>query len=133
MSLKTDSIIIKNETTKGANTALRIGQLFEDISDAVDLNTEKVGITTEQSNEIATNTQKVGVTDEEANDPNTTLQGNEFNGVEQLVKTNADGEIQAVVDLNLGDYKSRGYWKGSQAEYDLLVIDENTDYDIIEL
>ena len=133
MSLKSDAKVIKDETVIGANTALRVGQLFEDFADAVDLNTAKVGITTQQASDITANNAKVGVTNEEQNAPNTTLQGNTFNGANQLVKTDENGKIQAIEDLNLGAYKSRGYWKGTQAEYDLLTIDSNTDYDIIEL
>ena len=94
----------------------------------------KLGVSTDYSEDLMTEHTAVHApSNAEANDPNTTLEGNTFNGVEQLVKTNASGDIQAIIDLNLGDYQSRGYWKGTQAQYDLEVIDLNTDYDIIEL
>ena len=74
MSIKTDAIVIRDETTTGANTATRVGTNLVDIADdlvakqaEVDLNTAKVGITTQQAADIVTNNAKVGVTTEEAN------------------------------------------------------------------
>jgi len=115
MSIKTDAIVIRDETIAGANTATRVGTNLSDIADdlvakqaaidlntaketniahplvetavpvgavftdndtiyddtaiqaEVDLNTAKVGITTQQAADILTNNAKVGVTIEEAN------------------------------------------------------------------
>ena len=74
MSIKTDAIVIRDETIAGANTATRVGTNLSDIADdlvakqaAIDLNTAKVGITTQQAADIVTNNAKVGVTTEEAN------------------------------------------------------------------
>ena len=74
MSIKTDAIVIRNETAIGANTATRVGQNLVDIADdltakqaAINLNTAKTGITPTQASDIVTNNAKVGVTTEEAN------------------------------------------------------------------
>ena len=74
MSIKTDAVVIRDETTTGANTATRVGTNLVDIADdlvakqaAIDLNTAKVGITAQQASDITTNNAKVGVTTEEAN------------------------------------------------------------------
>ena len=57
MSIKTDAIVIRDETTVGANTATRVGRNLVDIADdliskqaAIDLNTAKVGVTVEEAN-----------------------------------------------------------------------------------
>ena len=57
MSIKTDAVVIRDETTTGANTATRVGTNLVDIADdlvakqaAIDLNTAKVGVTTEEAN-----------------------------------------------------------------------------------
>ena len=53
MSIKSEAIIIRDETTTGANTAARVGGNLVSIADdliakqsEIDLNTAKVGITT---------------------------------------------------------------------------------------
>ena len=73
MSIKSDAIIIRDETTKGANTATRVGGNLVSIADdliakqsEIDLNTAKVGITTQQSTDITTNNAKVGITTQQA-------------------------------------------------------------------
>ena len=73
MSIKSDAIIIRDETTTGANTATRIGGNLVSIADdliakqsEIDLNTAKVGITTQQSTDITTNNAKVGITTQQA-------------------------------------------------------------------
>ena len=48
---------------------------FNDLSTAVDLNTAKTGITTQQASDITTNNAKVGVTDEEENTINSVVSG----------------------------------------------------------
>ena len=57
MSIKTDAVVIRDETIAGANTATRVGTNLSDIADdlvakqaAIDLNTAKVGVTTEEAN-----------------------------------------------------------------------------------
>ena len=70
MSIKSEAIIIRDETTTGANTAARVGGNLVSIADdliakqsEIDLNTAKVGITTQQSTDITTNNAKVGYTE----------------------------------------------------------------------
>ena len=57
MSIKTDAVVIRDEITTGANTATRVGTNLVDIADdlvakqaAIDLNTAKIGVTTEEAN-----------------------------------------------------------------------------------
>ena len=57
MSIKTDAVVIRDETTTGANTATRVGTNLVDIADdlvakqaAIDLNNAKVGVTNEEAN-----------------------------------------------------------------------------------
>lgn len=75
MSIKSDAIIIRDETTTNANTALRVGTNLVSIADdliakqsEIDLNTAKVGITTAQASEITANNAKVGITTAQASD-----------------------------------------------------------------
>ena len=70
MSIKSDAIVIRDETTTNANTALRVGTNLVSIADdliakqsEIDLNTAKVGITSTQSSDITTNNAKVGYTE----------------------------------------------------------------------
>ena len=62
MSIKTDAIVIRDETVNGANTALRVGTNLVAISDdlldkqiEIDANTAKVGITPTQASDITSN------------------------------------------------------------------------------
>ena len=75
MSIKSEAIIIRDETTTGANTAARVGTNLVSIADdliakqsEIDLNTAKVGITTQQSTDITTNNAKVGITTHQSTD-----------------------------------------------------------------
>ena len=75
MSIKSEAIIIRDETTTGANTAARVGTNLVSIADdliakqsEIDLNTAKVGITTQQSTDITTNNAKVGITTAQASE-----------------------------------------------------------------
>jgi len=75
MSIKSEAIIIRDETTTGANTAARVGGNLVSIADdliskqtEIDLNSAKVGITTQQATDITTNTAKVGITTQQATD-----------------------------------------------------------------
>jgi hypothetical protein len=70
MSIKSNAIIIRDETTTGANTAARVGTNLVSMADdliakqsEIDLNTAKVGITTQQSTDITTNNDKLGYTE----------------------------------------------------------------------
>ena len=75
MSIKSEAIIIRDETTTGANTAARVGTNLVSIADdliakqsEIDLNTAKVSITTQQSTDITTNNAKVGITTQQSTD-----------------------------------------------------------------
>tara|TARA_R100000541_G_scaffold48286_2_gene55369 strand:- start:159 stop:605 length:447 start_codon:yes stop_codon:yes gene_type:complete len=70
MSIKSNAIVIRDETASGANTATRVGtnlvEIAEDLiskQSEIDLNTAKVGITSQQSTDITTNNSKVGYTE----------------------------------------------------------------------
>ena len=70
MSIKSNAIVIRDETASGANTATRVGTNLVEIADdliakqsQIDLNTAKVGITTAQASDITTNNAKVGYTE----------------------------------------------------------------------
>jgi hypothetical protein len=75
MSIKSEAIIIRNETAQGANTASRVGGNLVAIADdliakqnEINANTSKVGITTQQATDITTNNSKVGITTQQATD-----------------------------------------------------------------
>ena len=75
MSIRSEAIIIRDETTTGANTAARVGGNLVSIADdlivkqsEINLNTAKVGITTQQSTDITTNNAKVGITTQQSTD-----------------------------------------------------------------
>ncbi len=118
MSIKTDALVIRNETVDGANTALRVGQTLSDIADdliakqaVIDTNTAKTGITTTQANDIIANNAKVGITTTQASNittNNAKVSNIDHPLVEKAVPSNAvftdtvydDATIQAEVDLN---------------------------------
>ena len=82
MSIKSNAIIIRDETSAGANTANRIGGNLVEIADdliskqsAIDTNSAKVGITPTQSNNINSNNTKVSYTDASAVSANTSKVG----------------------------------------------------------
>ena len=93
MSIKSEAIIIRDETTTGANTAARVGTNLVRIADdliakqsEIDLNTAKVGITTQQSTDITTNNAKVGITTAQASE--ITANTNKVGYTESLVSAN---------------------------------------------
>ncbi len=75
MSIKSEAESIRDQTTIGANTANVVGTNLVNIADdliakqsEIDLNTAKVGITTQQSTDITTNNAKVGITTAQASE-----------------------------------------------------------------
>ena len=95
MSIKSEAIIIRDETTAGANTANRVGGNLVSIADdliskqsEIDLNTAKVGITTQQSTDITTNNAKVGITPTQSSD--ITTNNAKVGYTEALVSANTD-------------------------------------------
>lgn len=82
MSIKSNAIIIRDETAAGANTSARVGSNLVQIADdliakqsVIDLNSAKTGITSEQSNNINSNNSKVSYTDASAVSANTSKVG----------------------------------------------------------
>ena len=95
MSIKSEAIIIRDETTAGANTANRVGGNLVSIADdliskqsEIDLNTAKVGITTQQAIDITTNNAKVGITPTQSSD--ITTNNAKVGYTEALVSANTD-------------------------------------------
>lgn len=95
MSIKSEAIIIRDETTAGANTAARVGGNLVSIADdliakqsEIDLNTAKVGITTQQATDITTNNAKVGITPTQSSD--ITNNNAKVGYTEALVSANTD-------------------------------------------
>ena len=75
MSILSNAESIRDQTTIGANTANVVGGNLVEIADdliakqsEIDLNTAKVGITTQQSTDITTNNAKVGITSTQSSD-----------------------------------------------------------------
>jgi hypothetical protein len=101
MSIKSNAIIIRDETAVGANTANRVGGNLVDIADdliskqsAIDLNTSKAGITSTQSSNINSNNAKVSYTDAVAVSANTSKVGY----TEALVSANASVYANTLKD-----------------------------------
>ena len=95
MSIKSDAIIIRDETASNANTATRVGTNLVSIADdliskqsEIDLNTAKVGITSTQSTAITANTSKVGITTAQASE--ITANNAKVGYTESLVSANTD-------------------------------------------
>jgi len=82
MSIKSNAIIIRDETAAGANTSARVGSNLVQIADdliakqsVIDLNSAKTGITSGQSNNINSNNSKISYTDASAVSANTSKVG----------------------------------------------------------
>jgi len=82
MSIKSNAIIIRDETVTGANTSIRVGGNLVQIADeliakqsVIDLNSAKTGITLGQSNNINSNNSKISYTDASAVSANTAKNG----------------------------------------------------------
>tara|TARA_R110002096_G_scaffold300570_2_gene495278 strand:- start:506 stop:943 length:438 start_codon:yes stop_codon:yes gene_type:complete len=105
MSIKSEAIIIRDETTQGANTASRVGGNLVDIADDliakqndIIANTSKVGITVDQANDITTNNSKVGITVDQANDieDNTLKYSYPTADASKLVGIEAGSEVNTI-------------------------------------
>ena len=106
MSIKSDAIVIRDETTTNANTALRVGTNLVSIADdliakqsEIDLNTAKVGITSTQSSDITTNNAKVGYT-ESLVSANTDVVANTAKISFDSASSTKLGGIEAGADVN---------------------------------
>mgnify|MGYP007047676356 CR=1 FL=1 len=108
MSIKTDAVVIRDETTTGANTATRVGTNLVDIADdlvakqaEIDLNSAKVGVTAQMVSDINTNNLKVGVTTEEANTIDSEPIGNESQVLQVVSISQANYDLITPVATTL--------------------------------
>ena len=148
MSIKTDAVVIRDETTTGANTATRVGTNLVDIADdlvakqaAIDLNNAKVGVTTEEANpdvvgqaeaEAGTSTAERTWTAERVKQAIAALGGSgsvddtaygvSWNGVTTVAPSkNAlyDFIESQVFKVDVNSKIIPIYWGGTQAEYNI--------------
>ena len=151
MSIKSEAIIIRDETTTGANTAARVGANLVSIADdliakqsEIDLNTAKVGITTQQSTDITTNNAKVGITSTQSSD--ITTNNAKVGYTESLVSANTDvvantakisfdsasstklGGIEAGADVNTINSTTTSEPTGSDLVYNVVSLTQ-AEYD----
>ena len=128
MSIKSNAIVIRDETSTGANTSARVGGNLVQIADdliakqsAIDLNSAKTGITSGQSNNINSNNSKISYTDASAVSANTlknsypSADANKLYGIEagadvNTVNSSVTGEptgsdvILNIVSLTQAEY-----------------------------
>jgi hypothetical protein len=151
MSIKSDAIVIRDETTTNANTALRVGTNLVSIADdliakqsEIDLNTAKVGITTQQSTDITTNNAKVGITSTQSSD--ITTNNAKVGYTESLVSANTSvvantakisfdsasstklGGIEAGADVNTINSTTTSEPTGSDLVYNVVSLTQ-AEYD----
>ena len=151
MSIKSDAIVIRDETTTNANTALRVGTNLVSIADdliakqsEIDLNTAKVGITTQQVTDITTNNAKVGITSTQSSD--ITTNNAKVGYTESLVSANTDvvantakisfdsasstklGGIEAGADVNTINSTTTSEPTGSDLVYNVVSLTQ-AEYD----
>jgi len=151
MSIKSDAIVIRDETTTNANTALRVGTNLVSIADdliakqsEIDLNTAKVGITTQQATDITTNNAKVGITSTQSSD--ITTNNAKVGYTESLVSANTSvvantakisfdsasstklGGIEAGADVNTINSTTTSEPTGSDLVYNVVSLTQ-AEYD----
>ncbi len=151
MSIKSEAIIIRDETTTGANTAARVGTNLVSIADdliakqsEIDLNTAKVGITTAQASEITANNAKVGITSTQSSD--ITTNNAKVGYTESLVSANTSvvantakisfdsasstklGGIEAGADVNTINSTTTSEPTGSDLVYNVVSLTQ-AEYD----
>lgn len=113
MSIKSDAIIIRDETATGANNATRVGGNLVSIADdliakqsEIDLNTAKVGITTQQATNITTNTAKVSFDSASSTKLGGIETGAEVNTINSTTTSEPTGSdlVYNVVSLTQAEY-----------------------------
>lgn len=113
MSIKSEAIIIRDETTAGANTAARVGGNLVSIADdliakqsEIDLNTAKVGITTQQATDITTNNAKVSFDSASSTKLGGIETGAEVNTINSTTTSEPTGSdlVYNVVSLTQAEY-----------------------------
>ena len=134
MSIKSEAIIIRDETTTGANTAARVGTNLVSIADdliakqsEIDLNTAKVGITTAQSSEITANNAKVGYT-ESLVSANTDVVANTAKISFDSASSTKLGGIEAGADVNTINSTTTSEPTGSDLVYNVVSLTQ-AEYD----
>ena len=113
MSIKSEAIIIRDETTQGANTASRVGGNLVAIADdliakqnEINANTSKVGITTQQASDINTNTLKYSYPTADASKLAGIEVGSEVNTINSKIASEPTGSdaVLNVVSLTQAEY-----------------------------
>jgi hypothetical protein len=134
MSIKSDAIVIRDETTTNANTALRVGTNLVSIADdliskqsEIDLNTAKVGITTQQATDITTNNSKVGYT-ESLVSANTDVVANTAKISFDSASSTKLGGIDAGAEVNTINSKTISEPTGSDLVYNVVSLTQS-EYD----
>ena len=128
MSIKSEAIIIRDETTTGANTAARVGTNLVSIADdliakqsEIDLNTAKVGITSTQSSDITTNNAKVGYT-ESLVSANTSVVANTAKISFDSTSSTKLGGIEAGAEVNTINSTTTSEPTGSDLVYNVVSL-----------
>jgi len=131
MSIKSEAIIIRDETTTGANTAARVGGNLVSIADdliskqtEIDLNSAKVGITTQQATDITTNTAKVGITTQQATDITTNTAKVSFDSASSTKL----GGIETSAEVNTINSTTTSEPTGSDLVYNVVSLTQ-AEYD----
>ena len=134
MSIKSDAIVIRDETTTNANTALRVGTNLVSIADdliakqsEIDLNTSKVGITTQQSSDITANNAKVGYTNALVS-ANTDVVANTAKISFDSASSTKLGGIEAGADVNTINSTTTSEPTGSDLVYNVVSLTQ-AEYD----
>lgn len=134
MSIKSDAIVIRDETTTNANTALRVGTNLVSVADdliakqsEIDLNTSKVGITTQQSSEITANNAKVGYTNALVS-ANTDVVANTAKISFDSASSTKLGGIEAGADVNTINSTTTSEPTGSDLVYNVVSLTQ-AEYD----
>ena len=134
MSIKSDAIVIRDETTTNANTALRVGTNLVSIADdliakqsEIDLNTAKVGITSTQSSDITTNNAKVGYT-ESLVSANTSVVANTAKISFDSTSSTKLGGIEAGAEVNTINSTTTSEPTGSDLVYNVVSLTQ-AEYD----
>jgi len=134
MSIKSNAIVIRDETATGANTATRVGTNLVEIADdliakqsQIDLNTAKVGITTAQASDITTNNAKVGYT-EALVSANSDVVANTAKVSFDSASSTKLGGIEADAEVNTINSKTTSEPTGSDLVYNVVSLTQ-AEYD----
>jgi|11BtaG_2_1085332.scaffolds.fasta_scaffold56410_2 hypothetical protein len=113
MSIKSNSITIRDENAIGANTASRVGGVLVEVADTltyykslIDSNTDKTGISTEQANEIVINSLKNSYPSSDASKLSGISAGAQVNTINSTTTGELTGSdvITNIVSLTQAEY-----------------------------